>query len=245
MPNIINEDSLLPGDLKNLVNHIFEIDNFKSKMGDDEDVVVISFTVETRAPAEDLVNFIEKGYQFVLDADMSPGELSNGKYKVFVELQRDKDISEHVSDLLYGVGKLTGIDNFKFRYHKTFNSIEATKENLETAIPADRQTYEKKILESRKDSYEQFFSKSMLESIQLGSDNILRVKKVYADPLRFKFISSGDSNYILSSITESINVNEWAEIIFLTKYFGDFNITKFGNTLMFEDNGHAVLLERL
>ena len=42
-----------------------------------------------------------------------------------------------------------------------------------------------------------------------------------------------------------INVNEWAEIIFLTKYFGDFNITKFGNKLMFEDKGHAVLMERL
>lgn len=240
----LNESSLQSGDLRNLVNHVFEVDSYKSKMGDDKDVVVLSFTVEGRDPANDLVNFIEKGYQFVLDADMTPGELSNGKYKVFVELQRTPHIAEQITDMLYGVGKLTNLENFKFRYYKSFDSKDAVSETLSELIPNSPKDYEQRIQEIRLESYENFFAKSMLESIDTLGD-ILHVKKIYADPLKFKILCAGKKNSVLESIEEKINVNEWAEIIFLTKYFGDFNITKFGNKLMFEDNGQAVLLERL
>ena len=240
----LNEDSLKGGDLRDLVNHIFEVDCYKSKMGDDKDVVVLSFTVESKDPATDLVNFIEKGYEFVLDADMTPGELANGKYQVFVELQRTPHVPEQIKEMLYGIGKLTNIENFKFRYHKSFNSIDATEDQLSEMIPSSPTDYETKLQERTMESYDQFFAKSMLESISMEGD-ILYVKKIYADPLKFKILSSGNKKSVVESIEDKINVNEWAEIIFLTKYFGDFNITKFGNKLMFEDKGHAVLLEKL
>ena len=57
------------GDLKDNVDHIFEIDSFKSKMGTDADIVTLSFSVKEKHAADDLMNFIEKGYPFVLDAD--------------------------------------------------------------------------------------------------------------------------------------------------------------------------------
>ena len=68
--------SLKPNDLKNFVSEIFTIDSFKSKMGKDENVAVLAFEVKDREPAKDLTNFIEKGYEFVLDADLSSGENS-------------------------------------------------------------------------------------------------------------------------------------------------------------------------
>jgi hypothetical protein len=240
----LNEDSLQAGDLHNLVHHVFEVDSYRSKMGNDKDVVVLSFTVESKDPADDLVNFIEKGYQFVLDADVTPGELSNGKYKVFVELQRDSHVAEHISDLLYGVKKLTGLDEFKFRYYKSFDSKDAVREMLEEVIPNDPNTYEESIKEHAMESYEHFFAKGRLEKVVMEG-NVLRTKRIFKNPLDFKVISAGKTEAVLESIKDKINVNEWAEIIFLTKYLGDFNITKFGNKLMFEDNGHAVLMERL
>ena len=36
-----------------------------------------------------------------------------------------------------------------------------------------------------------------------------------------------------------------AEIIFLTKYIGDYNITKYGNKLTFENNEQTLVLERI
>ena len=240
----LNEDSLKAGDLRNLVSHIFEVDSYRSKMGDDKDVVVISFTVESKAPADDLVDFIEKGYECVLDADVTPGELSNGKYKVFVELQRDKNVAENISNILYGVGKLTAVENFKFRYYKSFDSKDAVRETLEEIIPNDPATYESSIKEHKMESYEHFFAKGRLEKVVMEND-LLRVKRIFKNPLDFKVVSAGKTEAVLESIKDKINVNEWAEIIFLTKYLGDFNITKFGNKLMFEDNGQAVLMERL
>jgi hypothetical protein len=242
----LNEDSLLQGDLKGLVSHIFEVDHFKSKMGDDQDVVVLSFTVESLHPAEDLVNFIEKGYQFVLDADSSPGELRNGKYKVFVELERNNKVSENIMDLLYGVGKLTNIDEFKFRYHKSFNSVPVNLDTLKETIPHSKVDYDNMIREKALESYDNFFSKSMLESIAV-EDDIIKFKKIYAEPVTFKLIDSGETSKVLESIEDRIQVsnNDFAEVMFLTKYLGNYNITKHGNKFMLENRNYAILLEKI
>lgn len=242
----LNEDSLQKGDLRNLVSHIFEVDSYKSKMGDDKDVVVLSFTVESYDPANDLVGFIEKGYQFVLDADMTPGELSNGKYKVFVELPRDNHVSENIINILYGVGKLSDIEKFKFRYYKSFDSKEAIKEQLDEVIPNSPQAYEARIEEARLESYQHFFAKSMLESIDMN-DDVIEFKKVYADPIKFKVLRAGKTANVLESVESrvAVGMSDMADVMFLTKYIGNYNITKLGNKFMFENSGHAVLMEKI
>ena len=67
-------EGLRSNDLKDMVRNVFNIDTHRSKMGEDRDVCVLSFTVKDRNPAKDLMEFIEKGYNFVLDADVSSGE---------------------------------------------------------------------------------------------------------------------------------------------------------------------------
>ena len=109
---------LRAGDLKNLLDNVFEVDNYKSKMGDDEDIVVVSFSVQEQNAAKDLVEFIEKSYDFVLDADSTVSEVDEGRYKVFVELERDRSVQEHIMEMLYGITQLSEVEGFKFRYHK-------------------------------------------------------------------------------------------------------------------------------
>jgi len=53
-------EGLRSGDLKEFVSEVFTVDQFKSKMGEDSDIVVISFRVREKHPAMDLVEFIEK-----------------------------------------------------------------------------------------------------------------------------------------------------------------------------------------
>lgn len=242
----LNEDSLKAGDLKFLVDDVFEVDNYKSKMGEDKDVVVLAFTVEDRGPAEDMVNFIERGYQFVLDADMTPGELSDGKYRVFVEIERNSQIAENINDMLYGLKKLTSINEFKFRYHKSFDTRDASTAQLAEAIPNDPLTYDTQLAEYRMESYDHFFAKTMVESVSY-TNNILEFKKVYAAPIKFKYITSGKTTAVLESIEDRISVgmNDMADIMFLTKYIGNYNITKLGNRYMFENKNYAVLLEKI
>lgn len=239
------EDSLLAGDLKRLITPILEIDSYRSKMGDDKDVVVVTFTVESHDPAKDLVSFIEKGYEYVLDADMTPGELSDGKYRVFIELERSSRIAENINDILYSVKKLADIDNFRFRYYKSFETKDATLDALKEVIPNSPNDYETYIKEVQLENYENFFSNSMLESITMN-DNILSFKKVYAQPLHMKYVTSGTTKHVLESIEDRIAVNytDMAEVMFLSKYLGNYNITKLGNKFMFENKGHAIILEK-
>jgi hypothetical protein len=236
--------SLKAGDLRNLVDKVFEIDSFASKMGDDKNIVTLSFSVKDKEPADDLANFIEKGYGFVLDADVTPGEQSDGTYKVFVELQRERGVHDNINELVDGVSKLAELDNLKFRYYKDFRSKDANLEEYQSNIPDDPENYGIVATESNMNNFKNFFNRSYVESIDMR-DDILTISKKYADPLQFKFIDIGEKEEILQAITESLNFNDFAEVIFLSKYIGDYNITKYGRKLTFENNGFTLVLERL
>lgn len=234
------------GDLKNLVYPVFEIDSYKSKMGSDADIVVLSFTVNEQQPAKDLVNFIERGYSFVLDADVSSGEQDDGMYRVFVEIERDKNVPEQIMELMDGVSKLSDNNNFKFRYYKSFKSMPLDINSLNEQIPLDTDSYNNVVNESNMNNFKNFFNRSYLEEIDLNEDQELFIKKAYADTVAFKVKDFGPSNEINESIKDKINMNDYSEILFLTKYIGDYNVMKYGTkTLTFENKGFTLVVERL
>lgn len=229
------------GDLKDLVYPIFEIDGYRSKMGDDKNIVVLSFTVNERAPAEDLVNFLEKGYEFILDADLSAGEQEGGVYRVFVEMERNKKVPLQIMEILDGVQKLCGQD-FKYRYYKSFKSQEATDRNLEETVPLDADSYEARIKEQHLNNFKNFFNQSFLDSVEMKQESI-EIKKKFADPLVFEFVDFGNRDEI--QLEESFDVNSYPEVLFLTKYLGDYNISKYGDKLVFENQGKALVVKRI
>lgn len=138
-------EGLEQGDLKRLIHAELHVDEFKSKLGDDADVIVLSFKVDSKEPANDLVAFTEKGYEWVLDADVSSGEMDDGSYIVFVELDRDKDAAEKIMDLMKDLMNLTdqSIDDWRVRYYKSHTETQLSLESLVDLIPASPEAYEK------------------------------------------------------------------------------------------------------
>jgi hypothetical protein len=241
----INE-GLQAGDLRMLVDNIFEVDSFASKMGEDKEIVVLAFTVKSQEPAQDLVEFIENGYDFVLDADASPGELSDGKYKVFVEIERNRRIAEQILELLNGISKLADIDDFKFRYHKSFHSVEADKDNLETSIPKTKDEYEISIQENVMNNFSNFFGRSYLEQVSVDHEDIIFQKK-FSGPLRMRIADFGTKAEVYDNIIGPIMLegSSMSEIMYFTKYVGNYNITKIGDKFVFENGKYAVALEKV
>lgn len=231
------------GDLKHLVDNVFEVDSFQSKMGEDKDIVTISFSVHEREAANDLMNFVEKGYPFVLDADVSTGEQSDGTYKVFVEIERNSKVPEQIEEMVYGVSKLADVDNLRFRYYKGFESHDVTVENLTANIPLDDSSYEAVIQESALNNYTNFFNKSMVDSVVI-KENKLIISKKYAQPITLEIIDFGNTNVTIDNISETINLNDMGEILFLTKYLGDYNITKFGDKLSLTNEDKTLIVKR-
>jgi hypothetical protein len=237
--------ALRENDLRGLVKDIFEVDNYKSKIGNDRDVCVLTFIVDSKDPAEDLENFIEMGYDFVMDAECTSGELDDGKYRVFVEIERSRHLSEQLVELIDGVSKVTGIEDFRFRYHKEFKSVEATQEQYDKKIPNDPDAYDAAVESSGINNFQEFFINSYVDDVKLLGET-LSLKRVYKDLLEFKVVDFGEKYDIHQKARGPIMLegNGMAETIYLTKYIGDFNINKIGEQFILEKNGYALILEK-
>ena len=238
-------ENLHAEDLRDLVKKVFEIDSFKSKIGEDEDVCVLSFSVDDKEAAEDLENFIEMGYSFVLDSDVTPGETDEGTFRVYVEIERTRHIGEQIFEIIEGVEKITGLDNLRFRYFKNFQSEPATLENLDAAVPKDKNEYNVATENNKLNNFQEFFKRSYADKIEMLDESI-KFKKVYSGEIAFNVIASGPKEAIHNMIKGPIilETKDMAEVMFLTKVIGNYNIVKIGNTFIFENNNWAVALER-
>lgn len=139
-------EGLEQGDLHRLVHNRLHVDEFKSKMGSDADIIVLSFKVDGKEPARDLMNFIERGYDWILDADISSGELEDGQYLVFAELERDTAAAKYIYQLLSDIMNLTDTDlsDWKFQYRKNSREHDITSDNIADTIPMTPQSYRAK-----------------------------------------------------------------------------------------------------
>lgn len=137
-------EGLEAGDLARLIHPELHVDEFKSKLGDDADVVVISFKVDSKEPANDLVAFIEKGYDWVVDADVSSGEMDDGSYIVFVELDRNEQLADNIIGLLEDMMNLTEQEpaDWRVRYYKSHKETQLSLESLQNLIPNTPEKYE-------------------------------------------------------------------------------------------------------
>ena len=148
MPNNhrLLRENLEQGDLKRLIHNELHIDQYKSKMGTDEDVCVISFKVAGKEPSADLVGFIEKGYDFVLDADVSSGEKEGGDYLVFVELERSEKLPAQIMEIMDDLMNLTEqkIEDWRVRYYKSTSDNALSGESLADLIPTTPEAYDAK-----------------------------------------------------------------------------------------------------
>jgi hypothetical protein len=235
--------SLKTGDLRYCVDDIFEVDSYQSKMGTDDKIVVLSFRVKPTQAAEDLVNFIEKGYDFVLDADKTSGEQSDGYYRVFVEMERSRHVGQQITEILDGIKKLADVNEFKFRYYKNFRSQPADQATLENIVPKDGNEYSIRKNETAMENYKNFFANSYVDEVIMEGDHIVFSKK-YAEPLRFRFVDFGITVDKLQDLKEGYNLNKFPEILYLSKYMGDYNISIYGNKYIFENDNKCVILEK-
>ena len=141
-------------DLDGLLKPTIHVDEFSSKMGDDDDIIVISFFVRDAQAAKDLMMWFEKGYDFVLDADRSPGEIRPGRYLVYVELRRRSTAGGNVEQLLHDLNTLTEFeDSTAWTMHYRDQEIPFTRDAFDATVPltprAYRERYEKDLNEVR------------------------------------------------------------------------------------------------
>jgi SepF-like predicted cell division protein (DUF552 family) len=238
-------ESLRSGDLKDYVSEIFSVDRYTSKMGEDKDIIVLGFRVKEKNPAADLMEFIEKGYSFILDADMSTGEENDGQYQVFAEIQRTPDFKTQLKELLNGIGQLCDCYDWRFRYQKSPSSVEFNEETVMENIPMTGDEYQNKMLEIKNDDVRDFFDQGSAE-VALESNNTLIFSKPYSGPIAAKFIAIGEYDTVKELVPGRISLDEssQSQCLFLTKYLGNYEINKIGNRFLICNGDRGMIIEK-
>ena len=129
------------------------VDEFSSKMGDDDDIIVVSFFVRNEQASKDLMNWFEKGYDFVLDADRSPGEIKPNRYLVYVEMRRRSNAGANVETLLSDLNTLTEYNVDDWIMHYRGKEMPFSRDTFDKTVPltprAYRERYESELNEMR------------------------------------------------------------------------------------------------
>ena len=133
--------TLKHGEMTNLVNPIISIDQYRPKIGEVSETVVLAFEVAQEGAAGDLSNLIETDVVKSLDVDVSQGPNNNGKYLVFVEFERNKNLHKNIMEIVKTVSKVTDINEWTYEYYKGEGSKELTEDNLSQTVLDNQQQY--------------------------------------------------------------------------------------------------------
>jgi hypothetical protein len=199
----------------------------------------------------DMMNDILKKYEIHEEQEkcekyLLPGENENGEYSVFVELSRNPRLADHIKEITYGVRKLTGIDDFKFSYHKEQAVHEATEANLKAHIPPTAGAYDGMMTRIKVEGIKRFFGKTLMDDLTLDGD-VITIHKPFDKKVQLRMIKEANTDTILEGSTDTISMDEesMSEIFWLTKVLGNYNINKVGENFMFDNKGQAMLLQRI
>ena len=140
LPALLSE-GLQYKDLEGMMKPTLHVDEFAAKMGDDDDIIVLSFFVRDLSAAKDLVGWFEKGYDFVLDADRSPGEIKPSRYLVYLELRRRRSAAQHVQTLLDDLSTLTEFEQDQWRMHYEGQEHDWSEETFRELVPLTPDAY--------------------------------------------------------------------------------------------------------
>ena len=110
MNKVIINEGLDYHDLEGQLLPKVTVDEYAAHMGKDSEIVTIAFTIKNKQAGDDLCDWFERGYDFVLDAQVSEGEVSPGRYLVFVEMNRRTTVPARIIELLDDLKTLTDLN---------------------------------------------------------------------------------------------------------------------------------------
>jgi hypothetical protein len=107
-------ENLRPGDLRDTIDALIEIDRHTPKVDDNSETVVVCFKAMTLDAATDLGAFVEWGTKNIKDVEVSEASDKDGKFHVYVEMSRLPGLGQKIIDLIKDVEHVTEPQQWKF-----------------------------------------------------------------------------------------------------------------------------------
>ena len=128
------KENIHHNDLSDLVNTTISVDQYKSKLGEDENIVVVAFVVMDIEPAQELSQFLETGHE-AFDIDVSTGPNADGHYSVYVEIERNSSSFETINNIVKDVSRAdNSFTDIKFTSYENKAPQSWNEENFNNSI---------------------------------------------------------------------------------------------------------------
>ena len=114
-------------------------------------------------------------------------------------------------------------------------------ENLKK-IPSDKRMYEQVMTKFRTDEVKSFFTKTLMDDLVLENNKITIIKP-FDIKVEFELVQEGDDKLIEGMEDIQVDDNATAEIFWLTKVMGDYNIQKYGDNFLFTNESKTMVLK--
>jgi len=121
-------------DMVGQINSLVAVDEYKAKAGGDDEIITLSFIIKGQQASNDLVDWFERGYEWILDAQVSDGEYIPGKNLVFVEIPRRSTAPQRIIELLKDLETLTDIKVTEWTVKIDGEEYDADPEIIKTKI---------------------------------------------------------------------------------------------------------------
>jgi hypothetical protein len=96
----------------------------------------------------------------------------------------------------------------------------------------------------RTNEMKQFFSKTLMDDLVL-ENNKITILKPFDVKVEFELVQEGDDKLIEGMEDIQVDDDATAEIFWLTKVMGDYNITKYGDKFVFTNESKTMVLKRI
>jgi hypothetical protein len=164
-------EGLKRDDLDGMILPMISIDEFNSKINN-EDVIVVAFYSFEEDPAHDLSNFIERSPHAVLDTEVSPAPSKEGYYITFVEVKRNAAFVDLLLNILQEVNNLTNVHEWQFTSYDLppgkLMSVNAANLKKYIKLKPQASTVKQKLAE--------FFVHSSLSDFDLVDDQLSLIR---------------------------------------------------------------------
>jgi hypothetical protein len=229
------KEGLRRGDLEGLVLPLLTIDEYDSKISND-DSIVVGFYVFEQDAAHDLSNFVERAPYQILDTDVSPAPTKDGYYLCFVEINRTKSFPDALVTLLTDVTKLCNVQDWQFTALNLPRDkiLPLTLENLQKHVSLDAKDIER----SSNKSVLQFFKESALNDVQIHTNFITLHRQSTQAVYKSACVSS-----LQPEGAVALDESSAVECVVLEKLLGGpYSVHKINNALVVENWANQTFL---
>jgi hypothetical protein len=103
--------------------------------------------------------------------------------------------------------KLTGIDNWKFKYHKMSDEFDMTQESLDRVVPPTPNEYDRNLNKLQTEGIKRFFNKTLMDDLTLDGD-VITIHKPFNRQIKLRMVKEAATDSILEGVVDAIIMDE-------------------------------------